>query len=77
MYLSHFQKFLPTNKMAAIDGQPKLTICDVLTIFQCEYWKFMMRGLKGMQVEPEKHVINFFFTLMLKSLLNNLLTFLK
>ena len=28
-----------TNKMAANDGQPNLTIRDVETIFQREYWK--------------------------------------
>ena len=27
----------PTNKMAANDGRPKLTIRNVWTIFQCEY----------------------------------------
>ena len=47
IYLSSFWKYSTfslcsnqsTNKMATNDGQIKLTIQDVYTIFQCEYCK--------------------------------------
>ena len=73
MYLSNFRKFFrllvcapanPQTKMAANDGRPKLTICDVQTIFQCEHWKgsqkiFYAGGLKVTWVVPKKHIIIF------------------
>ena len=56
--------------MAANDGRPKLTIRDVQTIFQYEYWKcnknILCGGMKVTRAVPEKHTINFFGLIFLR-----------
>ena len=54
-----------TNKMAANDGRPNMTISDVLTFFSMNTGnaiKIFDAGgrLKVTRAVPEKHIINFF-----------------